>query len=117
MDTCLQDPLPLTSHHSIVPIGYPSRNFIVGQWFYDLQACRGEERNMVKMPKWERGDLNDTCLPQLVNVLLRMQALESMSSPGEECYLQEHVDVRDWSESISTSIAEPPLWPLSLNDL
>lgn len=36
-----------------------------------LQAVPGEESNLIYMPAWKKGDMDDDLLPRLVNLLLR----------------------------------------------
>jgi hypothetical protein len=65
------------------------RVFIAG-----LQAIKGEEPNMVVMPRWNE-EPHDTCIEQLVNVLLDIT--DGMSKT---------TDLRHYSQAISSSISK-----------
>lgn len=57
-----------------------------------MQACEGEESNMVLMPRWEE-ESHDTCIKQLVDALL-------LTTDGMNSY----TDLRPYSKPISSSI-------------
>ncbi len=67
-----------------------------------LQAVPGEESNLIYMPAWKKGDMDDDLLPRLVDLLLRYRVRMTKG------------DVREYTPEISEALAasqEGPVLP------